>query len=531
MSNEVKAETARAGDVIRPRGFFEKWEVAGVYEDGSILNAGWPCRCLPRGEYVVVERCSDADHEVKLRRYAQGGGNDHRTALAIAALQKMGKLPPTPPTPLEAAKARIKELETQLSELLKDVAGDTIPGKVETLIAQKMWFGENLAMAGDFHMMSTENAKLRERLDSVDCVQKTELLQSFAAIGREVGCDHTDDADGRAKLVRCVRETVGTLQKERGELSAFNNFLIQAEAEKEMELLNVKNERDANAARIVTLEANIAGLNASREMLKACIDRERKRRYSLRATINELNAKLRQQGECESAIMLAEERTSEAEAECDDLRNQIIASRDEKAASAKAAGGERAWMVWEPKGSEFDYRVFPSVEDAKDYAAKLDADRELDDAPVPQPVPLFAIETIGLMEAARDEAKKERDALRKELEQTQRSEELSTTENAALREQVETACTALACVKLSLEENSDGTFEISAFAAKTIREALAQSAITLRNKFEVCVEALKFYANQWNYSFLNPWIIDECGAHARQALADIEKKGAGHEEA
>lgn len=38
--------------------------------------------------------------------------------------------------------------------------------------------------------------------------RETELLNCIRAIGRVVGCNHTEDADGRAKLVECVRERI-----------------------------------------------------------------------------------------------------------------------------------------------------------------------------------------------------------------------------------------------------------------------------------------------------------------------------------
>ena len=36
--------------------------------------------------------------------------------------------------------------------------------------------------------------------------REAELLNCIRAIGRAVGCAHTEDADGRARLVRCVEE-------------------------------------------------------------------------------------------------------------------------------------------------------------------------------------------------------------------------------------------------------------------------------------------------------------------------------------
>mgnify|MGYP003435645552 CR=1 FL=1 len=45
--------------------------------------------------------------------------------------------------------------------------------------------------------------------------------------------------------------------------------------------------------------------------------------------------------------------------------------------AAKATRGEpMAWMVFLPKGEEYDYAVFPHVEDAKQHAELLDADEE-----------------------------------------------------------------------------------------------------------------------------------------------------------
>lgn len=40
--------------------------------------------------------------------------------------------------------------------------------------------------------------------------RETELLNCIRSIGRAVGCGHTEDADGRAKLVRCVEERLAS---------------------------------------------------------------------------------------------------------------------------------------------------------------------------------------------------------------------------------------------------------------------------------------------------------------------------------
>ncbi len=47
-------------------------------------------------------------------------------------------------------------------------------------------------------------------LDTLKDVQKEnkEMLEHFRQIGKLTGCNHTDDPDGRAKLVQCLEETL-----------------------------------------------------------------------------------------------------------------------------------------------------------------------------------------------------------------------------------------------------------------------------------------------------------------------------------
>lgn len=88
-------DKAKAGDVVFHPGTGEHWVVAGVFPNGDILCAGWPCSLAKVGEYEITERCSPEEHEKMIRDCAAMGSFfdsssycDPRKSLAMEILRQ-----------------------------------------------------------------------------------------------------------------------------------------------------------------------------------------------------------------------------------------------------------------------------------------------------------------------------------------------------------------------------------------------------------------------------------------------------------
>lgn len=82
----------RAGDVVKHLPSGETWMVAGAYENGDILCAGWPCSLARKGDYEITHRATDAEHLDMLHKCAAmrpDSGYDPRKSLAMDVLAKM----------------------------------------------------------------------------------------------------------------------------------------------------------------------------------------------------------------------------------------------------------------------------------------------------------------------------------------------------------------------------------------------------------------------------------------------------------
>lgn len=91
----------RAGDVVKHFGTSETWVVAGVYPNGDILCAGRLCSMARVGEYEVIDRCTDEQHEEMLRQCAEIRPDgpihhDPRKSLAQEVLRKRAVTLPAP---------------------------------------------------------------------------------------------------------------------------------------------------------------------------------------------------------------------------------------------------------------------------------------------------------------------------------------------------------------------------------------------------------------------------------------------------
>lgn len=83
----------REGDVIHHMASDECWVVAGVYPDGSILCAGWPCTLAKPDQYEIKLRCDDVANEKMIQQASRiQEASDPRRLLAASKLEAMKKL-------------------------------------------------------------------------------------------------------------------------------------------------------------------------------------------------------------------------------------------------------------------------------------------------------------------------------------------------------------------------------------------------------------------------------------------------------
>lgn len=94
--------------------------------------------------------------------------------------------------------------------------------------------------------LRTLGSKQREEIENLNCM--ADAVERLRDIGRATGCDHVDDPDGRLKLVNCVEEVIAKAESERDAAAA-------RLAEVEADLASSKSDRDKQALELATKTA------------------------------------------------------------------------------------------------------------------------------------------------------------------------------------------------------------------------------------------------------------------------------------
>jgi hypothetical protein len=71
------------------------------------------------------------------------------------------------------------------------------------------------ALVRERNQLRTLASQQRDEIERLNCL--ADAVECLRDIGRQTGCDHVDDPDGRRKLVNCVEETIAKAEAERDE--------------------------------------------------------------------------------------------------------------------------------------------------------------------------------------------------------------------------------------------------------------------------------------------------------------------------